>query len=140
MNSGDETMLAERIRAAREGRGLSRAQVADAVGISPSYVEKLERGHSIPTVDVAGRLAKVLGIPHEAFFREARTADELESELAELLGRFEVSVEAHSDLLGTNYAAKRAFVSVLREAAAKMPQKGASNARIGEAGAEAGRP
>jgi transcriptional regulator with XRE-family HTH domain len=48
---------------ARKARGLSRYALAKRVGISQSYVAKLEAGRSDPTVGMLQRLAKALGVP-----------------------------------------------------------------------------
>ncbi len=49
------------LRVWREHRGMSAAQVAEAVGVTPAHVSKLESGKGDPSVAVLTKLAKVLG-------------------------------------------------------------------------------
>jgi transcriptional regulator with XRE-family HTH domain len=51
------------LKKTRIARGLSRYALAKRVGISQSYVAKLEAGRSDPTVGMLQRLAKALGVP-----------------------------------------------------------------------------
>ena len=48
------------LRVWREHRGMTAAQVAEAVGVTPAHVSKLESGKGDPSVAVLGKLAKVL--------------------------------------------------------------------------------
>ncbi len=48
------------LRVWREHRGMSAVQLAEAVGITPAHVSKLESGKGDPSVAVLARLAKVL--------------------------------------------------------------------------------
>ena len=56
-----------RLRALREGAGLSQAALARKAGISREYVNKLEGGQYDPTLGTVQRLAKVLGVTWTAF-------------------------------------------------------------------------
>jgi transcriptional regulator with XRE-family HTH domain len=55
--------LGMKLKQIRTANGLSRYALAKRVGISQSYVAKLEAGHSDPTVGMLQRLAKALGVP-----------------------------------------------------------------------------
>jgi len=59
--SGDET-LGQRIRAAREALGESQLNLAASAGISQGYLSQLEADEREPTLPVAARLARALGI------------------------------------------------------------------------------
>jgi DNA-binding XRE family transcriptional regulator len=48
------------LRVWREHRGMSAAQVAEAVGVTPAHVSKLESGKGDPSVAVLVKLARVL--------------------------------------------------------------------------------
>jgi len=52
-----------KLKRVRTAKGLSRYALAKRVGISQSYVAKLEAGRSDPTVGMLQRLAKALGVP-----------------------------------------------------------------------------
>jgi len=53
------------MRALREARGLTQAQVAAMVGVGPSAVAEWERGAKRPTLDHAKALAKAYGVTVE---------------------------------------------------------------------------
>lgn len=57
------------LRVWREHRGLSAVQVAEAVGITPAHVSKLESGKGDPSVSVLTKLAKLLDTSLEELIR-----------------------------------------------------------------------
>lgn len=59
--SGDQT-LGQRIRAAREALGESQVNLAAAAGISQGYLSQLETDEREPTLSIAARLARELGV------------------------------------------------------------------------------
>lgn len=56
------------LRQAREARSLSQADLAAAVGISRQSLHAIESGRAMPRVDVALRIARVLGAAAESLF------------------------------------------------------------------------
>ena len=52
----------ERVRAAREKKGMSRAELAELAGISRPYLWQLEDGRSRPSLDYTMRIARALGV------------------------------------------------------------------------------
>ncbi|MBW0104143.1 helix-turn-helix transcriptional regulator [Pseudonocardia sp. KRD291] len=64
----DEPDLHNRLAALRAERGLSRQQLADAVGVHYQTVGYLERGEYSPSLTLALRIAEVFGLPVEAVF------------------------------------------------------------------------
>ncbi len=52
----------------RAERGLSRAQLAEAVDVNPQTIGALERGDHYPSLDLAFRICEVFGLPVEAVF------------------------------------------------------------------------
>ena len=52
-----EMPMPERIREMRRRRDLTGSGLADAVGVSPSYISLIEKGIKIPQEDVAVRIA-----------------------------------------------------------------------------------
>lgn len=57
-----------RLEVARDAHGLSRQQLADAVGVHYQTVGYLERGEYSPSLALALRIARLLGTPVEALF------------------------------------------------------------------------
>ncbi len=64
--------LGARLRARREALGLSQAELAEKVRISPNYVSVLERGLKLPALDTLVALAKALGVPVSDLLGEPR--------------------------------------------------------------------
>jgi transcriptional regulator with XRE-family HTH domain len=60
--------FSQKIRLEREKLGLSKNAAAQSVGVSAAYWDKIEKGESVPTVDVAARIGKVMGLPAQFFF------------------------------------------------------------------------
>lgn len=58
-----EVGLGGKLRLAREREGMTVAEVAEAVGISPGYLGEIERGQSLPAVDTLRELATVVSLP-----------------------------------------------------------------------------
>lgn len=56
------------VRVLRAERGLSRAQLADALGVNPQTIGALERGDHSPSLDLALSICEVFGLPVEAVF------------------------------------------------------------------------
>jgi DNA-binding XRE family transcriptional regulator len=52
----------------RAERGLSRQQLADAVGVNYQTIGYLERGEYNPSLDLAFRLSELFDLPIEAIF------------------------------------------------------------------------
>lgn len=62
------TTLHNRIAVLRTERGLSRQQLAEAVGVNYQTIGYLERGGYNPSLELAFRLSEVFGLPIEAIF------------------------------------------------------------------------
>jgi putative transcriptional regulator len=57
-----------RIAMLRAERGISRRELADALGVHYQTVGYLERGENSPSLDLALRIAAFFGVPVEAVF------------------------------------------------------------------------
>lgn len=62
-------ILGRNIRRLREERELSQEEVAFRAGMNRAYLSDVERGARNPTVRVAGRIAKALGVDPVELFR-----------------------------------------------------------------------
>jgi len=67
-DGGPARPLHNRIAVLRAEHGLSRQQLADAVGVNYQTVGYLERGEYNPSLELAFRLSEVFGVPIEAIF------------------------------------------------------------------------
>lgn len=64
----DEPPVFNRLAALRADRGLSRQEVADAVGVHYQTIGYLERGEYRPSLLLALQISKLFGLPVEAIF------------------------------------------------------------------------
>ena len=56
--------LGRMLKQRREGKHLTQAQLAHKVGVSQTYIAKLESGDKKnPTLDLLKKIAKALGVP-----------------------------------------------------------------------------
>ncbi|MFI6029646.1 helix-turn-helix transcriptional regulator [Amycolatopsis magusensis] len=65
---GKELPIHNRLQVLRAERGMSRAQLAEAVEVNPQTIGALERGDHYPSLDLAFRICEVFGLPVEAVF------------------------------------------------------------------------
>lgn len=63
-----ERPIYNRLAVLRAERGLSRRDLAEAVGINYQTVGYIERGEYNPSLELAFRLSEFLGLPIEAIF------------------------------------------------------------------------
>ena len=63
-----EPILHNRLAVLRAERGLSRQELADAIGVNYQTIGYLERGEYNPSLDLALRAAEHFGLPVEAIF------------------------------------------------------------------------
>lgn len=66
--------LFNRVRVLRAERDMTRAQLADAIGVNPQTIGALERGDHSPSLDLAFRICEVFGLPVEAVFSRTEFA------------------------------------------------------------------
>jgi DNA-binding XRE family transcriptional regulator len=66
--------LGQRIRAAREAKGLSQVSLAETAGISQGYLSQLEQDEREPSLSIAARVARALGLSLDELAAEATVA------------------------------------------------------------------
>lgn len=105
--------LADMVREARRGRGMTQRQLSLALGMSQGYVGHLESGRFRPTVGTLKALASALGLLYGALAVEAGyiTAEEYENPLEdEQLAR----LHEVSDLSDDEWESVRDFARYVR--------------------------
>ncbi|MBE7364564.1 helix-turn-helix transcriptional regulator [Corynebacterium aurimucosum] len=60
--------LFNRVRVLRVERDMTRAQLADTIGVNPQTIGALERGDHSPSLDLAFNICEVFDLPVEAVF------------------------------------------------------------------------
>ncbi|CCF96426.1 putative transcription regulator protein [Ralstonia solanacearum K60] len=63
-----------RLKPLRKDRGWTLEVLAERTGLTKSYLSKVERGLSVPSIAVAMKLARALGVPAEDLFGEPAAA------------------------------------------------------------------
>ncbi|MBI3098417.1 MAG: helix-turn-helix transcriptional regulator [Planctomycetes bacterium] len=67
-NSVDQSGFSERLRRAREARGLSQTELAERTGLQPSAISHFESGRRAPSFDNLKRLANALDVSTDYLF------------------------------------------------------------------------
>lgn len=68
------TKLLITIRQAREKKGWTQKQLADAIGVTPSFITKLEAGQTLPGNDLCLAMADALGLSLDELLEEVENA------------------------------------------------------------------
>ena len=68
-DDGWRMIVSDRLRAIREAKELSQADMGDRTGILPCDLSLLENGHAVPTIEILEKIARALDLPlHELFY------------------------------------------------------------------------
>jgi len=73
-------MKVSKLRILRKKKGFTQEQLADLIQVSPSLISKFETGVATPSLEVAFKLAKVLGATVEDLFSPEIIQDKMSSE------------------------------------------------------------
>jgi transcriptional regulator with XRE-family HTH domain len=63
-------LLGERLRRIREARGMTQSDLHSLTGIVPFHISRVERGHTLPTLETIQKLADALKVPVWNLFYE----------------------------------------------------------------------
>lgn len=66
----DLTLLGNRIRAAREKKGITQEELADRINISPSHISVIERGVKTARIDTVVRIANELDVSSDYLLQD----------------------------------------------------------------------
>jgi transcriptional regulator with XRE-family HTH domain len=84
MSESPEVRMGERIRFYRQAKGKTQAVVAGLAGVTEDYLSQIERGLKTPTIALAHKIAKVLGVRISDLLGESSA---VHSETAEPVGK-----------------------------------------------------
>ena len=62
-------MIGKRLRGMRKLRGLSQGDIEHASGLLRCYISRVEKGHTVPSLETLERFAAALDVPLYRFFR-----------------------------------------------------------------------
>lgn len=66
----ERVAFGKRVRALREGQGMSQETLADLAGLHRTYVSSLERGQRNVGLDNVNAIARALGVPTSDLFTD----------------------------------------------------------------------
>ena len=69
-----KTHIGVRVKTARQSKGLTQEQLADAIGKAVETVSNIERGAMLTGIDTLQRIAQALELPLAYFFEDAEDA------------------------------------------------------------------
>lgn len=69
--------MTQLLRAVRKQRGLTLEQLADQTGLTKSYLSKIERGQSTPSIAVALKVARALDVDVGRLFSDAAAEEQI---------------------------------------------------------------
>lgn len=61
-NMGTKEDIGKKLKAAREKKGLTQAEVAEKAGIHPNYYARVERGEVDARANILEKIARALGV------------------------------------------------------------------------------
>jgi transcriptional regulator with XRE-family HTH domain len=67
-------LLATRLRALREQKGLSQGALEKRTGLLRCYISSVEHSHTVPSIDTLDRIARALDVPLHSLFCDAAEA------------------------------------------------------------------
>jgi len=56
-------VIADRLRALREQKGLSQGDIEERTGLLRCYISRVENGHTVPAIETLEKLARAMEIP-----------------------------------------------------------------------------
>ncbi len=63
-----KTHIGLKVKSARQQKGLTQEELADAIGKATETVSNIERGHALTGLDTLQRIARVVDVPMTHFF------------------------------------------------------------------------
>ncbi|WP_198970788.1 short-chain fatty acyl-CoA regulator family protein [Xylophilus sp. ASV27] len=129
-----KTFMGVRLRRLRAERGLSQIAMAQALGISPSYLNQLEQNQRPLTVAVLLKVSRTLGVDVQQFSEdeEARLVVEMRDALADNPGGEPVALPELHEVASQMPAVARALLALHRRHADAMQRLEAMALRLGD--------
>ena len=70
-------IVGERLRALREDKNFSQAEVEKRTGLMRCYISRVEHGHTVPAVETLEKFARALEVPMYQLFHDGEYPPEL---------------------------------------------------------------
>ncbi len=103
------------IRLFRLNRGMSQGDIERRTGLLPSYLSRIEHGHTVPSLDTLARIATALDVPIAQFFRDGFRPSVLPTTTPET--RFLGQIRKYAKALGDNE--RKLIISMVKKMVAR---------------------
>ena len=70
-------VISDRLRAIREQKDLSQADIEMRTGLLRCYVSRVENGHTVPSIETLEKMARALEVPMYQLFYDGETPPEV---------------------------------------------------------------
>lgn len=70
-------IIADRLRALREQKGLSQGDIEKRTGLLRCYISRVENGHTVPAIETLEKLARAMEVPLYQFFYDGEEPPKL---------------------------------------------------------------
>lgn len=132
-----KTFMGVRLRSLREGRGMTQASLAQALGLSTSYLSQLEKNQRPLTVPVLLKINAVFGVDVQLFSdnEEARLISDLRDALSEAQPGDNVPLAEMRELAAGMPAIARALIGLHRRYRGEAERAHALALQLGDEGA-----
>jgi transcriptional regulator with XRE-family HTH domain len=104
----------EYARARREELGLSVLELAEAVGISPSHLGRIERNLVSPSYMVVTTICRSLNLDILELNQKVRYSRHVDDQLIGVLGTLDVPCKVSQEFLSLSLEAREAFLKYLK--------------------------
>lgn len=101
------------IKSLRYKKGMSLNTLAEAAGISPSHLSRIERGLTVPSYDVLDRIAEALGSDLSALRSDEQQARAVDEKLDQFFGQMGLDNEARTELLRLSHETRQSLAASL---------------------------
>ena len=129
-----KTFMGVRLRRLRAERGMSQAALAQALGLSPSYLNQIEQNQRPLTVAVLLKISRTLGVDVQQFSEdeEARLIADMRDALADNPGGEEVALPELREVASQMPAVGRALLALHRRHLESMERLEAMSVELGD--------
>lgn len=72
VKTNKRTFIPEKLRSAREVKGLTIRELADEIGVSHQAISKYENSKALPSAEILIKIMSILNVPYEYFFKDSK--------------------------------------------------------------------
>ncbi len=129
-----KVFMGVRVQRLREERGLTQAALADALGLSTSYLSQIEKNQRPLTVPVLLKINAVFGVDVQVFSEddEARMVSDVREALSDTVNPEDISVAEIRELVTNMPVLGRGLVSLHKRYRAAVDRSEAMAAHLGD--------